>query len=64
MKKIIYILIFLVGFGVLSCDQSLTEIPKDFASPENSFTNKAGFDAALANIYLSIRTQTYVGKRR
>ena len=61
MKKIIYILIFLSGFAVLSCNESLIEVPKDFASPENSFTNKAGFDAALANIYLSIRTQLYIG---
>jgi hypothetical protein len=61
MKKIIYIIIFLSGFAVFSCTESLTEVPKDFASPENSFTNKAGFDAALANIYLSIRNQMYIG---
>ena len=50
MKKVILTLIILSGFAVFSCDTSLTEIPKDFASPENSFTNKAGFEAALANI--------------
>jgi starch-binding outer membrane protein, SusD/RagB family len=61
MKKIFYVMIFLTGFAVFSCNESLTEIPKDFASPENSFTDKAGFDAALANIYLNIRTQMYVG---
>lgn len=61
MKKIIFIIVFLAGFGVTSCDQSLSEMPKDFASPENSFTNKAGFDAALANIYLNIRSQMYIG---
>ena len=61
MKKIIYIFLFLFGLSFFSCDESLTEIPKDFASPENSFTNKAGFEAALANIYLTIRTHTYIG---
>ncbi len=61
MKKIIYLFIILTGFITFSCDESLTEVPKDFASPENTFTNKAGFEAALANIYLSVRTQMYVG---
>jgi hypothetical protein len=61
MKKILFILIFLSGSVMFSCKESLTEVPKDFASPENSFTNKAGFDAALAHIYLSIRNQMYIG---
>ena len=61
MKKIIYLFAFLSCFAVISCDESLTEVPKDFASPENSFTNKANFESALANIYLTFRTQMYVG---
>ena len=61
MKKIIYLFAFLSCFAVISCDESLTEVPKDFSSPENSFTNKANFESALANIYLTFRTQMYVG---
>ena len=60
MKKIKYsIIIFLLA--VISCDfdNVLTEVPKDFQSPENSFTKKADFESALAHIYLTIRTQLY-----
>ena len=62
MKKYKFLLIlFLLIGGIQSCDQDeiLTETPKDFLSPENSFTDKAGFEAALANIYLTIRTNLY-----
>lgn len=46
---------------VSSCvvDTDLKEIPKDFLSPENSFTSQEGFEAALAQMYLTIRTKMY-----
>ena len=62
MKNIKYMLLvlFLSVFGT-SCDHDevLTEVPKDFLSPENSFVNKSGFESALANIYLGIRGSFY-----
>lgn len=61
MKKIIYLFILLLAFSGNSCNEDLTEIPKDFASPENSFVTKENFEAALAHIYLTIRTQLYIG---
>src|SRR5687767_6092795 len=42
-----------------SCKKSLNEVPLDFYTPENSFTNKAQFESALANIYLGIRSSFY-----
>ena len=56
LKYIIAIFIFIASL-LNSCivDPELKEIPKDFNSPENSFTDKAGFEAALADIYRHIR---------
>lgn len=60
MKKIKYILILFCLIGWSSCNNELlTEVPKDFLSPENSFKNKTDFESALANIYLTIRTNMY-----
>jgi len=62
MKKYKYILILLFVFGgIISCDMddTLEEKAKDFLSPDNSYTDKAGFESALANIYLTIRTDMY-----
>ena len=58
--KYILIFLFIIG-GTISCDldEILEEQAKDFLSPENSFTDKAGFESALANIYLTIRTNMY-----
>jgi hypothetical protein len=52
----------LTGFMLASCivDTDLQEIPKDFYSPENSFTDKAGFESALADIYRTIRGDMYL----
>jgi hypothetical protein len=46
----------------VSCivDTELQEIPKDFASPENSFVDKAGFESALADIYRTMRNDMYM----
>ncbi|MFO7826809.1 MAG: RagB/SusD family nutrient uptake outer membrane protein, partial [Cyclobacterium sp.] len=52
------LVILLVG---TSCDEDkyLQEIPKDFLTPENSFTSKASFEAALGGLYDAKRTQFY-----
>ncbi|MGQ7868140.1 RagB/SusD family nutrient uptake outer membrane protein [Sunxiuqinia sp. sy24] len=62
MKNIKYcILVLCLTMAGVSCDHEkvLTEVPKDFLSPENSFTTKAGFESALAHIYLSVRDNFY-----
>lgn len=61
MNTIKYILFSLIFLFSTSCvvDTDLQETPKDFSSPENSFINKAGFESALSQIYLSIRTNMY-----
>ncbi|MDF9799410.1 hypothetical protein OKW21_004673 [Catalinimonas alkaloidigena] len=61
MKKTLYITIILTSSIWSSCDfdDVLTEIPKDFQSPENSFSNIRDFESSLANIYLTIRTDMY-----
>ena len=59
MKKIFFYFIAAATLAVSSCDQSLDEVPLDFYTPENSYTNKANFESALANIYLGIRTNFY-----
>jgi starch-binding outer membrane protein, SusD/RagB family len=61
MKKIFYLLIILSSISMISCQKPLTEEPLDFYSPVNSYTNKAQFQSALANIYLGIRTSFYAG---
>ena len=58
MKNIKYLLLILfVAFSWTSCDQDklLTETPKDFLSPENSFTTVVGFEAALIDIHRRMR---------
>lgn len=45
--------------SMTSCYDLLTEVPEDFLTPENSYTDRKGFEAALANIYLSIRNDFY-----
>ena len=59
MKKIIYFLLLLSSIAFISCKKSLNEVPLSFYSPQNSYTNIAQFQAALANIYLGIRTDFY-----
>jgi len=58
MKNIryIFLILFLAVWGT-SCDHDelLKEIPKDFLSPENSFTTKASFDAVILDIHRVIR---------
>ncbi len=48
----------------VSCDEDLTEIPKDFLSPENSFTIRANFESALGDIYRATRDDIYTPSDR
>jgi len=59
MKKSKYLFIVFAILVLGSCRKSLTEVPLDFYSPENSYTNKAQFESALANIYSNIRSNFY-----
>jgi hypothetical protein len=59
MKKITYILVFLIGITISCNDSYLTEKPKDFLSPENAFTDEKGFKSAIFEIYRSIRSDIY-----
>lgn len=52
-------LVLTVVSGLTSCYDLLEEKPLDFLTPENSYTNAKGFEAALANIYYDIRTNFY-----
>ncbi|MNF73373.1 SusD family protein [compost metagenome] len=59
MKKIFFYLIASAALAVSSCDKPLEEVPLDFYTPENSYTNKDQFESALANLYLNVRTNFY-----
>ena len=52
--KYIFVLIFMTS-SLSSCHDLLNEVPKDFLTPENSYTDKKGFESALGHIYLSMR---------
>jgi len=63
MKKIIYsgiTLLFFIFFSV-SCNEEelLTEKPKDFLTPENSYTTPEGFKATLAGLIASTQGEFY-----
>ncbi|MES1221887.1 MAG: RagB/SusD family nutrient uptake outer membrane protein [Bacteroidota bacterium] len=59
MKKSKYLLLIFLVTVAVSCKKNLTEVPLSFYSPENSYTNKAQFEAALAAIYGNIRSNFY-----
>src|SRR6187401_1074531 len=59
MKKIKYIFFVFSILIIVSCNKSLTEVPLDFYSPENSYTNKGQFESALAGIYSNVRSNFY-----
>ncbi|QOD61818.1 RagB/SusD family nutrient uptake outer membrane protein [Polaribacter haliotis] len=61
--KILIVLALMLS-GLISCnsDDFLTEKPKDFLSPENSFKDKKGFEGALAHIYLDVRSYFYANR--
>ncbi len=58
-KKLKYKTFAILGILVMvtiSCnDDYLNEVPKDFLSPDNTFINKAGFEAGLAALYSNAR---------
>lgn len=64
MKNFKYSVIAICCALFTSCivNTDLEEIPKDFFSPENSFTDKKGFESALADIYRSVRTDMYMAE--
>ena len=45
--------------SLTSCYDLLTEDPKDFLTPDNSYVDKAGFESALGDIYKNIRNNFY-----
>ena len=55
---------FALAGSLTSCYDLLDETPKDFLTPENSYTDKKGFEAALADIYKSIRNNFYAESDR
>ena len=57
MKVIRQLFIGLVLAGSMtSCYDLLTEVPKDFLTPENSYTDRKGFEAALAKMCIRDRS--------
>lgn len=56
--KYVLIGLFFVG-SMTSCYDLLNEKAKDFLTPDNSFTDKKGFESSLANIYKDIRNHFY-----
>ncbi|MEX2592532.1 MAG: RagB/SusD family nutrient uptake outer membrane protein [Anditalea sp.] len=63
MKKLRYsgiILLFFIFISV-SCneDELLTEVPKDFLTPENSYTTPEGFNATLTGLIASVQGEFY-----
>lgn len=64
LKNNIIVLIFIsLIFGSFSCndEEFLKEVPEDFLSPENAMVKKADFEAALLNVYRTIR-RNFFGK--
>lgn len=62
MKKFNYIiLIVLLSFFAISCDEDelLTESPKDFLTPENSFTSAEGFNAGIASLHATLQASVF-----
>jgi hypothetical protein len=57
-RKIILITISVIGVVLMtSCNEEefLKEEPKDFLAPENTFVDKANFEAALVTLYDNTR---------
>lgn len=62
MKKFNYIIItLLLSFFATSCnkDELLSETPKDFLTPENSYTTPEGFKATLAGLIASTQGEFF-----
>ena len=51
-RKLLLIFSLMAILFTVSCDEDLlTEVPKSFLSPENTYTDAAGFDAGLIALY-------------
>lgn len=59
MKYFKIISALVISMALTACSGMLDEKPKDFLTPDNSYVDKAGFESALGNIYLDIRTDFY-----
>ncbi len=59
MKCIKYLVSILLMGSLTSCYDLLQEDPKDFLTPGNSYTDKAGFESALGDVYRNIRNDFY-----
>lgn len=59
MKSTYKIIAFFFLLSIVSCNDILNEVPKDFLTPENSYVDKKGFEMALSDIYLNIRNDFY-----
>jgi hypothetical protein len=58
MKKAIYIIIILITFSIVACNESyLEEIPLDKFSPENLLLDKAGFESVIYALHVSVRDE-------
>lgn len=63
MKYLKYIFLGLAFIGTLSsCEDLLNEKAEDFLTPSNSYTDKKGFESALAKVYLNIRDNFYANE--
>lgn len=61
MKLLKYAIVGLVFTGLItSCYDLLDENPKDFLTPDNSYTKKEGFEMALGDIYRNMRNHFYL----
>jgi hypothetical protein len=51
--KTLFCILMVIGCFISSCSKNdlLKEVPGGFLSPENSFTTKAGFESATADLY-------------
>ncbi len=60
MRKV-YKFIFLLGFGIVllsSCNKDyLSENPRSFLAPENTFVNTKGFETALTGLYVLVQQE-------
>jgi len=52
-----FLLLSIILLSAIACnDDYLTEVPKDFLSPDNTFVNMSGFEAGLTGLYANVRS--------
>lgn len=58
-NKLLFVFSFMLTFS--ACDEAfLEEVPKDFLSPENAYTDYAGFETAITTLHSNVR-DIYIG---